>query len=816
MVGVPPDRAHVVIIGGGIIGCSVAYHLTQMGWTDVVLLERMSLIGGSTWHAAGLVTQRRRTRVLTDICRRSVELYSRLESETGQATGFKQTGSVTVARTSERLEELKRATSMARTFGVRFEAISPREAGELWPMMRTDDLVGGIFIPEDGQTVPSSTALAMAKGATDRGARIFENVKVTAIRQRHSAVAGVSTSSGDIACEVVVNCGGMWAREIGLLCGVQVPLQAAEHIYVVTKPMEGVAPDMPSVRDPDGLIYFRRDIEDSGGLVIGGSETVARPWGVDGIPEDFSFSLLEPSWDRFKVYMENAIVRVPATEKAEIDRFVFGPESFTPDNHYIMGEAPELRNFFVAAGFNSNGISAAGGAGKAIAEWIVEGEPTMDLWEVDIRRFHRFQNNARYLQDRVVECVGRTMDWPFQQVETARPVRLSPLHSRLAAQNACFGVHAGWERANWYAPEGVEPKYEYSYGRQNWFPYSAEEHCAVREAVGLFDQTSFGKFMVQGRDAEAVLQRMCANDVAVREGRAVYTSMLNRRGRIESDLTVTRMAEDRYLIVTGPGTSRRNFDWIKRNVPAEAHAFVSDVTSAYAVLGVMGPRSRELLSRLTDADLSNDAFPYLASREIDLGYAPVQATRITYVGELGWELYIPTEFAAAVYDSIVREGPDFGLRHAGYHAMDSLRSEKAYRAWGQDVTDQDTPLEAGLGFAVAFDKDAYFIGREALLLQRERGLNRRLVVFTVDDPGPLLLGNEPIFRDGVLVGRITSGSFGHTLGRSVGMGYLESRDGVDTGFITGGAYELEVATERFPASPTLRPPYDPGGERVRM
>ena len=812
-----PDRARVVIIGGGIVGCSVAYHLTKLGWKDVVLLERKSLTGGTTWHAAGLVSQLRSTRTLTDLARYGVELYAGLETETGVPTGFRRTGSITVARTRARMDELDRSISMAKGFGVQVEAISPREAGNLWPLMSTDGLVGAVYLPNDGHTTPGDTALAMAAGARARSATLLENVKVIAVLHDDGAVTGVSTERGHVACDVVVNCGGMWAREIGLACGVNVPLHAAEHVYVVTEPMDAVAAGMPSLRDLDGRIYFRSDKEDTGGLLMGGFEPVARPWGIDGIPEEFNFTLLEPDTSDFQDFMERAAERVPAIAEAAIRERVVGPESFTPDNFHIMGEAPELRNFFVAAGFNSSGVLTAAGAGRALAEWIVEGHPTMDLAEVDIRRFHPFQGSRRYLRDRTVESLGLvySMHWPHRQPETARPARRSPFHDRLAAQGACFGVAAGWERPNWYAPEGVEPRYEYSFGRQNWFPHSAEEHRAVREAVGLFDQTSFAKFLVQGRDAEAVLQRMCANDVGGPPGSAVYTAMLNERGGIEADLTVTRLADDTYLIVTVGATATRDLAWVRGHIPPGAHAVATDVTSAYAVLGVMGPRSRDLLSRLADADLSNDAFPYLTSREIAVGYATVRATRITYVGELGWELYVPTEFATGVYDALVAEGEGFGLRHAGFHAMESLRLEKGYRAWGHDIVDQDTPLEAGLGFAVAFEKGVDFIGNPALLRQRDLGVGRRMALFTVDDPEPLLLGDEPLYRDGALCGRITSGAFGHTVGTSVGLGYVENADGVDAGFIRSGAYEVEIAARRYPATVSLRPLYDPRGERVR-
>ena len=810
-----PDQARVVVIGAGIVGCSVAYHLTRLGWRDVVLLERSTLASGTTGHGAGLVTQLRHTRALTDISRYSVELYAALEAETGQPTGFRETGSVSVARTSGRMDELKRTVSMAKAFGIEMEAISPREAGEIWPLMRTDDIVGAVFIPKDGQTVPDSTTMAMAIGATKGGATMVENARVTAIHTRNGTVSGVSTALGDIACEAVVNCAGIWGREVGMLCGVRVPLHAADHAYLVTNPMEGVSRDLPTLRDPDGYIYIRRDIEDRGGLLMGGFEPVAVPWGMDGIPDDFSAGMLSRDWSHYDIFLEKAVERVPALETAEVNRLLIGPESFTPDNHYIIGEAPEVRNFFLATGFNSSGIASAAGAGKALAEWIVEGHPTMDLWDVDVRRFHPFQNNPRYLHDRTIEGLGLiyAMHWPHRQNETARGVRRSPLHDRLVAQGACFGAVAGWERANWFAPDGVEPAYEYSFDRQNWFGYSAGEHRAVREAVGLFDQTSFAKFLLEGRDAENALQRICAGDVAVPPGHVVYTSMLNERGGIEADLTVTRLSPESYLIVTSGASAARDFGWIKHHIPADALATLTDVTSGYAVLGVMGPRSRELLSGLTDEDMSNEAFPFMASREIGLGYAPVRATRITYVGELGWELYVASEFATGVYDSIVSEGKKLGLRHAGYHAMDSLRMEKAYRAWGLDIVDQDTPLEAGLRFAVDFDTD--FIGKGALLRQREVGLNKRLAVFAVDDPEPILLGDEPIFRDGEPVGRITSASYGHTVGRSVGMGYVENESGIDADFVRSGTYELEIMTARHPATASFRPAYDPRGERVR-
>jgi 4-methylaminobutanoate oxidase (formaldehyde-forming) len=813
MAAAPPSHARVVVIGGGIVGCSVAYHLTKLGWRDVALLERRELSCGTTWHAAGLVGQLRSSHNLTRLARYGAVLYERLDAETGQATGFRRCGSISVARTPERLIELKRGASMARCFGVEVEPISPAEAGRLWPLMRTDDLAGAVWIPGDGRTNPIDTTLALARGARAGGASIVENVTVTGIERRRGTATGVRTDRGDVAADVVVNCAGMWGREIGRMAGVSVPLHAAEHFYIVTEPLAGVTRDLPVLRDTDGYIYVREEV---GGLLMGGFEPAAKPWGMDGIPEEFKFSLLPEDWEHFRVLMEQACVRIPALETAPVRRHVNGPESFTPDNRYMLGEAPELRNFFVAAGFNSVGIASAAGAGQALAEWIVGGEPGMDLWDVDIRRFAPFQGNARYLRERTREVVGLlyAMHWPFRQPETARGVRRSALHDRLAARGAVFGAVAGWERPNWFATAGVEPRYVYSYDRQNWFPCAAAEHRAVREAVGLFDQSSLAKLLLEGPDATAALQRLCANDVDVAPGRIVYTQMLNARGGIECDLTVTRLADDRYLVVTIAAAATHDTDWIRRGL-ADARVTLTDVTSAFAVLGVMGPRSRELLSRVTPADLSTPAFPFGAAREIELGHATARATRLTYVGELGWELYVPAEFAPGVHDDLVAAGDDLGLRHAGYHAMDSLRLEKGYRSWGHDIGSEDTPLEAGLGFAVAFKKDG-FVGRDALLRQREAPLARRLVTFTLDDPEPLLLGDEPVWRDGLLVGRVTSGAYGHTLGRSVGLGYVRHPEGVDDAFVRAGRWELEIATERVPAAAQVEPPYDPRSTRVRQ
>ncbi len=783
-----PTQARAVIIGGGIVGCSVAYHLAKLGWREIVLLEQGQLSCGTTWHAAGLVGQLRAHQNLTRLIRYSCELYENLEAETGQATGWKRCGSLAVARTDDRMTLLKRTAAMARAHGVEAEVIGAADAGRLWPVMRADDLIGGIWIPGDGKVNPSDVTQALAKGARAGGVKIFERVKVTGVDIAGGAVTGVATDNGAINCDIVVNCAGQWGRQVGRMCGVTVPLYSAEHMYIVTKEIDGVTPDLPVLRDPDGSIYFKEEV---GGLVMGGFEPEAKPWGMDGIPDGFEFTLLNEDWDQFEILMTNALIRVPALETAEVRQLVNGPECFTPDTNFILGEAPEVRNFFVGAGMNSMGIASAGGAGKALAEWIDAGEPTMDLWPVDIRRFAPFNADEAWLAARVGEAVGKhyAIHWPNLEMESARPLRRSPLYRHLKRAGACFGSKMGWERANWFAPDGVEPRVEYSFGRQNWFPYAAREHRAAREAVAIFDQTSFSKFLLQGRDAEAVLQNLCANDVGVDAGRIVYTGMLNGRGGYESDVTVTRLAEDAYFIVSGTAQTTRDADWIRRNIADGANAALTDVTGAYAVIGVMGPKSRELLAALSGADLGNDAFPFGACREIGIGYATLRAHRITYVGELGWELYMPAEFAVSVYTALIEAGAEFGLRAAGYYAIDSLRMEKGYRAWGADVTPDYTPYEAGLGFAVRLDKGVDFIGREALMRQKEAGITRRLVQFTLEDPDAIAFGKELILRDGEAVGEVTSAAYGHTLGRAVAMGYVKNADGVaDREFIETGRY----------------------------
>ena len=807
-----PNRASVVIVGGGIVGCSLAYHLTLRGCTDVVLLERKQLTCGTTWHAAGLVGQLRATYNMTRLAQYTTNLYKSLEEETGQATGFRQTGSIAIATHQARFEELKRGASMAKCFGLEVQTLTPSEIASLWPGVRIDDLVGGVYLPKDGRTNPIDTTQALAKGAKSRGARIFENTAVEEILIENGKAVGVRTAQGEIRADMVVNCAGMWAHELGAKSGTTIPLHAAEHFYIVTEPMEGLSSEMPVLRDPDGCAYFK---EDAGKLLVGWFEPVAKPWGMRGIPETFCFDQLPDDLEHIEPLLTAAMHRTPALEKTGINLFFNGPESFTPDDRYLLGETPEVRNLFVAAGFNSIGIQSAGGAGKVLADWMLDGHPPMDLWDVDVRRCMPFQRNRSYLKDRTVETLGLlyAMHWPFRQAETARGVRRSILHDRLLAKGACFGEVAGWERPNWYAPAGVKAEYEYSYGRQNWFDYSAQEHAAVRNAVGLFDQSSFAKFLVQGPDAEKVLNHLCANNVSVPVGKVVYTQWLNARGGIEADLTITREALDRYLVVSAAATQTRDFAWLNRNIDPDARATAVDVSSSMAVLGVMGPRSRELISLLTNADMSNAAFPFGTSQVIDLAYARVRASRITYVGELGWEIYIPVEFAPSVFDAIMKEGEPLGLRLAGYHALNSLRMEKGYRHWGHDISDEDTPLQSGLGFAVAWKKPSGFLGKEALLAQKAEGTTRTLVQFALDEPDALLYHNEPICRDGVIVGRISSGMFGHTLGKSLGMGYVEHN--AKYASLLDGVYEIEVAGVRLKAQPSLIPFYDPQSLRIK-
>ncbi|WP_417807943.1 GcvT family protein [Thioclava sp.] len=812
-----PLSARVVIIGGGISGCSVAYHLAKLGWTDIVLLERQKLTSGTTWHAAGLVGQLRASQNMTRLAKYSVDLYRTLEAETGLATGLRQCGSITVALTAEREEELRRQAAMARVFGVKVNELSPSDVLSLYPHLNMKDVVSGVHLPGDGQADPGNIALALAKGARMLGAQIVEGVIVNNVTQADGRVTGVTWQRGEetgtIATEHVVNCGGMWGRDLAARNGVTLPLHACEHFYIVTENIPELA-QLPVLRVPDECAYYK---EDAGKILLGAFEPKAKPWGVNGIPADFCFDQLPEDFDHFEPILEAAVNRMPILEKTGIHTFFNGPESFTPDDRYYLGEAPELAGYWVAAGYNSIGIVSSGGAGMALAQWMTDGEPPFDLWEVDIRRAQPFQKNRRYLQERVTETLGLLYadHFPYRQMGTARGIRRSPLHDHLRVRGAVFGEVAGWERANWFANEGQTAEYAYTWGRPNWFENGRAEHTALREAVGLLDMTSFGKIRVEGRDALTFLQRMCANQVDVAPGRIVYTQMLNGRGGIECDLTVTRLSETAFFLVVPGATLQRDLAWLRRHLGDE-FAVITDVTAAEAVLPLMGPKARDLLNAISPDDLSNEVHPFGTAREIEVGMTLARAHRVTYVGELGWELYVPTDQAAHVFETLVAAGVDHGLKLCGLHAMDSCRIEKGYRHFGHDITDEDHVLEAGLGFAVKTDKGA-FIGREAVLRKRGNGLARRMVQFRLTDPDPLLFHNEPILRDGVIVGFLTSGNYGHSLGGAVGLGYVPCRHVGETGKeMLTSTYQIDVAGRLVGAEASLSPLYDPKSQRVRV
>jgi 4-methylaminobutanoate oxidase (formaldehyde-forming) len=807
----------VVIIGGGVIGTSVAYHLTALGWTDVLLLEQGQLSCGTTWHAAGLVGQLRASESVTRLVQYSAGLYSRLEGETGLGTGFRRCGGLTVARTRDRMTALARTAATAEAFGLNCELISPRRAAELYPIMDAADLAGAIWLPDDGRADPTGLTAALARGARLRGAVIAERTRVTGITMTGGAVTGVRTDAGVIEAEIVVNCAGQWAKQVGALAGVTVPLHSAEHFYVVTEQVDGVHRDLPILRDPDGYTYFKEEV---GGLLVGGFEPAARPWvAPDELPYPFEFQLLAEDWEHFSVLMDSALHRIPVLADTGIKKLYNGPESFTPDNQFILGEAPECRNFFVAAGFNSVGIASAGGAGLALAEWITDGQPSSDLTAVDIRRFARFNGNNQWLRDRVGEVLGLhyALPWPNREMETARPFRRSPAHHLLRDANACFGSRMGWERANFFAPPGERAVIEYGWGKQNWLPWSAAEQRAARRDVAVFDQTSFSKYLLTGPDSEQVLQWLCTADIAVPPGRTVYTGMLGDRGTYEADITVTRLSAGEFLLVSSAATTERDKDHISRRIPPDARATLADVTSSLAVYGVMGPRSRDLLSQLSRADFSNEAFPFAASREVDLGYSTVRATRITYVGELGWELYVPAEFAVGVYQDLMAAGAGLGVVNGGYYAIESMRLEKGYRAFGRELTPDYNPVEAGLLFACKLATGISFLGREAVEKARALGPRRRLVSILAGDPDTVMWGGELVLRDGVAAGQVTSAAWGEALGCSVGLAYIWDPAGepVTADFARAGRYQVNVGGELHPATISLRPPFDPAGERVR-
>ena len=809
-----PKTAKAVIIGGGIIGCSTAYHLAKLGWTDTVLLERKKLTSGTTFHAAGLVGQLRSNANITQLLGYSVDLYNKIEEETGLGTGWKMNGGVRLACNEERWTEVKRQATTAHSFGLDMQLLTPSEAQDLWPLMDVSDVIGAAYLPTDGQANPSDITQALAKGARMAGAKIFEDTKVTDIEFEDGKIRAVITEHGRIECEKVICCAGQWTRTFSGRFGVNVPLVPMEHQYMVTEPFD-VPSNLPTLRDPDRLTYYKEEV---GGLVMGGYEPNPIPWATKGIPQGFHYTLLDSNFDHFEQLMELALGRVPALENAGVKTLTNGPESFTPDGNFIIGEAPELRNFFVGAGFNAFGIAAGGGAGMALAEWVHKGEPPFDLWSADIRRFGRPHFDTDWVRTRTVEAYGKhyTMGWPHEEHDSGRPCRKSPLYETLKDQGACFGEKLGWERPNWYADAslGETPKDEYSFGRQNWFSAVGREHKAAREAAVLFDQTSFAKFALKGPDALAAMNWICANDVDKPVGALTYTQMLNDKGGIECDLTVGRVAHDEFYIVTGTGFATHDFDWISRNIPEGLNCQLFDITSSNAVLSLMGPKARDILAEVTRDDVSNDGFKFGTIRTIGIAGCPVKALRVTYVGELGWELHLPVEYAQTVYSTLMAAGQWHGLVNAGYRAIESLRLEKGYRAWGAEIGPDHTPFESGLGWVVKLRKNVDFKGRSALEKQRAEGVKKMLACFTVD-PDVILLGRETIYRDGKRVGWLTSGGHGFTVGKSIGYGYVRNPEGVDPGFVTSGRYELEVATKRVPCEVTLQPLYDPKMERVK-
>jgi len=807
-----PSRTSVVVIGGGAVGCSVLYHLAKSGLSDCVLLERNQLTSGTTWHAAALVSPLRSSAALTEMAKYSARLYASLEAETGQSTGWRAPGHLNVAATEARLEQIRQAATLSRTFGIEVEMIGPAEAKKLHPLMRTDDLKAALYTPHSGRVDPSGICQAMAKGAKAAGARIFEEMPVTGFLREGDRVVGVATPFGEIRCDAVVNCAGLWGRQVAGMAGLAAPMFACEHFYLLTEPIPGMSADFPMVRDGDAYLYIREDV---GGLLVGCFEPNPKPLSLERLPRDQAFMLLDEDWEHFEPMMAGAINRFPALESAGVRTLLNGPESFTLDNNPLMGEAPGVQGFYFACAMNSAGIALAGGVGQVMAEWILKGRPNADLWPADVRRFARIQDNTRTLVQRIPEVLAKHFDvnYPGQDYETARGVRRSPIYAEQQRRGAWFLQTGGWERPAFYRQDDKQTL-PFRFGKPAWFEEWAGEHRAAREAVALFDQTSFGKLMITGADAESFLQRVCANDMAVPPGRVVYTSILNEAGGIESDLTVTRLAGDRYLAVTGTLQTVRDLDWLTKSRREGEHVSIIDVTSAWAVLGLHGPRSRALLERLSEADWANEKFPFGTAREVEVGPGVALAVRISYPGELGWELYVPTELAAAVYEAIVDTGAEFGLRHAGTLAMGSLRMEKLFRSWGHDIGPTVTPLEAGLAFSVALGKKQPFVGKDALLRQKEAGVTRRLVGFTFNDEEAFPLGTHPVFRHGALVGETTSVSYGHTLGRAVALGWIRGPE-LSRDAILSDVFEIEIAGVRYRATACLAPPYDPKGSRMR-
>ena len=809
-----PTQASVVVIGGGVIGCSTLYHLARAGIDDAILLERRQLTCGTTWHSAAQVRQLRSTNNLTQLIKYSTQLYARLEEETGQATGWTRTGSLSIATSADRMTHIRRQAALARLFDVEAEIIGPQEAAGLWPMMRSDDIVGAVYSPNDGRVNPSDLCAALVKGAKSHGARVFEDTAVTGFDIKNGRVQGVRTQDGAIACEKVVNCAGLWGRQVGAMAGVSVPLYACEHFYLLTRPVEGMGAHMPTLSDHDGYLYIRDEV---GGVLAGCFEPHARALPLEKLPNDFAFDLLNEDWDHFEPMLMNAIHRIPALETAEAKMLLNGPESFTPDGAFLLGEAPEVSGFFVGCGMNSVGVASGGGVGRALADWVISGEQPMDLSSVDIRRFAPFHAEETFLKERIPEELGLhyAIGYPGRELETARNLRLGPVHDRLKMNGARFGVRMGWERANYFADPGFPDPAPLGFGKPSWHAFVAQECHAARNDVAVFDQSTFAKLAVEGRDALQLLQRLAANNVDVAEGRVVYTSLLNARGGIESDLTIFPLAPDRFLLVTGTSQPVHDRHWIARNVSEGEQVAIRDTTEETAVLSVMGPKSKALLSQLGDADLSLDGFPLFTFRDIEVAGVRIRAARLSYVGELGWELYIPWDKAGAVYDALFEEGASLGILDAGAMALTSLRIEKGYRAWGHELSCEDTPLEAGLGFATKLKTDIPFLGREALERQKAEGLARRLVHFVLEDGDAWPLGDEPILQAGRPVGQLTSAAFGHTLGRAVGMGYVRLDGRSATEAVEAGGFEIDIASTPFPARASLEPPFDPRGARMR-
>lgn len=809
-----PSHAQIVVIGGGIIGCSTAYHLARDHKADVLLIEQGALTSGSTWHAAGLVGQLRSSASITRVLKYSVELYKGLEAETGLATGWKMTGCLRLATNQDRWTEFRRLATTAGSFGMEMHLVSPEEVKRMWPLMNVDDLVGASWLPTDGQASPSDITQSLARGARMHGAKIVENVRVTGFEMKDGRITAVKTSEGDVSCEKVVNCAGQWARQVGDMAGINVPLQAVKHQYIITEKIDGLSTDAPTIRDPDRRTYFKEEV---GGLVMGGYEPNPQPWLTGDLPNDWAFRLFDDDFDHFEQHMMQAMERVPALEKVGVKQMINGPESFTPDGNFILGVAPECKNMFVGAGFNAFGIASGGGAGWVLAQWVIDGEAPLDLWVVDIRRFAGMHRDRQWVCNRTLEAYGKhyTIAFPHEEYESGRPRLVSPLYERLKASGAVFGSKLGWERPNWFAPSGTEPKDIYSMGRQNWFAAVGTEHNHVRQAVGVFDQSSFSKYELTGPDALKALDWICANDVTRPVGRLTYSQLLNTRGGIEADLTVARLADETFYIVTGTGFRTHDFGWIADHIPDGLDCRLTDITEDWGTLSLMGPKARDVLAVVSSADVSNSAFPFGHIREIPIANTTVRALRVTYVGELGWELHIPIAALGEVYDALMAAGKPHDIRPIGYRALESLRLEKGYRAWSSDITPNDTPFEAGLGWAVKLKKNTDFLGRQALEATVGQQLKKRLMGFTVDDPNIVLAGRETILRNGEPVGYLTSGGYGYTLGKNIGYGYVRNPDGVSDDYLSSGSYELVVAAEKTPATIHFGPMVDPAMDKIK-